>query len=64
MESLTTAQFVTAWVIDTAVAIAVFLHADRRGNRNATWWGIGVFLCLIVFLPAYVWRARSTRTRA
>jgi hypothetical protein len=63
MQGLTTAEFVFAWAVDTIAAVAVFLHADRRGNRRATWWGIGVFLCLIVFLPAYLWRARTTRTR-
>lgn len=58
MEGLTTAQFVLAWAIDTIAALAVFLHADRRGNKRATLWGIGVFLCLIVFLPAYLVSAR------
>jgi hypothetical protein len=58
VEGLSIGQFVAAWAIDTVAAVAVFLHADRRGNTRATAWGIGVFLCLIVFLPAYLLRAR------
>ena len=58
MHTFTTAQFLTAWAIDTAAAIAVFLHAERHGSRRATAWGIGVFLCLIVFLPAYLLHSR------
>ena len=58
MGDLSTGQFVAAWAIDTAAAVAVFLHADRHGSRRATAWGVGVFLCLIVFLPAYIVHAR------
>jgi hypothetical protein len=63
VNELTPSGFITAWAIDTAAAIAVFLHAGKHGNRHATAWGIGVFLFLIVFLPAYLWRARRARTR-
>jgi hypothetical protein len=41
----------------------VFLHANKHGSRHATAWGIGVFLALIVFLPAYWLHARRVRRR-
>ena len=59
--TFTTGQFVAAWAIDTAAAIAVFLHANKHGSRHATSWGIGVFLFLIVFLPAYLVHTRLRR---
>ena len=59
----TTTDFLVAWAIDTAAAIGVFLHANRRGSRHATAWGIGVFLALIVFLPAYLVHGRMLRRR-
>jgi len=47
------------------VAITVFLHATKRGNRHATAWGIGVFLFMILVLPIYIlrctFRPRSRR---
>lgn len=58
MQTFTTAQFLTAWAIDTVAAVAVFLHATKHGSRHATAWGIGVFLALIVFLPAYLLHTR------
>lgn len=62
---ITVTDFVTAWAIATVVAIAVFLHANRHGSKHATAWGIGVFLFMIVALPAYLlhtWgRGRSRR---
>jgi Flp pilus assembly protein TadB len=59
-----TSQFLVAWAIDTSAAIAVFLHANKHGNRHATAWGIGVFLALIVFLPAYVLRSARGRRKS
>lgn len=63
MLAYTTGQFVTAWLIDTAAAIAVFLHADRHGSRHATAWGICVFLALVIALPVYLLHRRITRRR-
>ena len=48
--------FLAAWAIAAAVAIIVFLHATKRGNRHATAWGIGVFLFMIPVLPIYILR--------
>ena len=57
--------FLAAWAITAAVAITVFLHATKRGNRHATAWGIGVFLFMILVLPIYIlrctFRPRSRR---
>ncbi|MGH7190874.1 MAG: hypothetical protein ACREF0_17025 [Acetobacteraceae bacterium] len=58
---LSTGQFLLAWAIDSALAIAVFLDATRRGNRHATAWGAGVFLCMIIALPLYLIRRRAGR---
>ncbi len=58
----TAATFFIAWAIDAAVAIAVFLHAEKRGDRRATLWGAGVFLFLIPVLPIYLLRNRSRKS--
>jgi hypothetical protein len=63
VQTVTTGQFLTAWVVDTAAALAVFLHANRSGSRHATAWGIGVFLFLIVVLPLYLLHAMPRRRR-
>jgi hypothetical protein len=64
MQPVTTSEFLVAWAIDTAAAVAVFLHANKRGSRHATAWGIGVFLFLILALPAYLIRSSYLRRRA
>jgi len=60
---LTISQFVIAWAIAGTAAIAVFLDANKRGNRHATAWGAGVFLFLIVALPVYLLRRRRPPTQ-
>jgi hypothetical protein len=32
----------------------VFWHANRRGNRHATLWGIAVFLFAGIAVPVYL----------
>lgn len=54
--TISTPALLIAWAIATAVAITVFLHAARRGNRHATAWGIGAFLFMIPVLPIYILR--------
>jgi hypothetical protein len=61
MGTLTPAEFLFAWAVDTAAAVAVFLHASRHGSKHATAWGAFVFLALIVGLPAYLIHARRSR---
>ena len=55
---LTTPMFLTAWAIDTAAAILIFMHANKRGSRHATAWGISVFFALAVAVPVYVVHGR------
>jgi hydrogenase-4 membrane subunit HyfE len=61
MASLSTSDIVFAWAVASSVAVAVFLHANKRGSKHATAWGIGVFLFLAIVLPVYVfhsWRSK------
>lgn len=51
---LTTAQFVAAWAIAAVAAAGVFVHADKRGSKHATAWGVFVFLFLAIALPVYL----------
>lgn len=56
-----TAQFVFALVVSTLMAVLVFAHADRHGNRHATAWGVaafffGVFGAAVYFVRYYVQR--------
>jgi hypothetical protein len=46
-------QFLVVLVLSAAVSMAVFAHADRRGNQHATAWGIATFLALGVAVPLY-----------
>ena len=56
--ALTTQTFVTAWALDTTAAILIFLHANKRGSRHATAWGISVFFALALAVPIYVVHGR------
>ena len=60
--TLTTPIFLLAWSIDTTAAILVFLHANKRGSRHATGWGISVFLALAVALPVYLVHGRLRKS--
>jgi hypothetical protein len=51
--SLTTQTFMIAWAIDTTAALLIFLHANKRGSRHATAWGVSVFFALGLALPIY-----------
>ena len=63
-DDLDTGTFFVAWAVAAAAAIAVFIHADKKGSRHATAWGAGVFLFLGVFLPVYVIHHLVTRRRS
>lgn len=56
--ALTTPTFMVAWALDTTAAILIFLHANKRGSRHATAWGISVFLALGLALPIYIVHGR------
>jgi hypothetical protein len=61
MGNLSTNQIVFAWAIASGAALLVFLHANKRGSKHATAWGISVFLFLAIALPAYAihnWRRK------
>jgi hypothetical protein len=59
---LSTESFVFALVVSTAMALLVFGHADRHGNRHATAWGIAAFffgvLGAAVYFARYYLRRR------
>jgi hypothetical protein len=47
VQQLTPTEFAFALAIAIGAAIAVFAHADKRGNKHATAWGV-----LSFFIPA------------
>ena len=47
MTEVTPGQFVVGLGLGIAAALVVFAHADKRGNRRATAWGVFSF-----FVPA------------
>ena len=49
-------EFVVAVVIAAGLAMLVFRHADRRGNRHATAWGVFTFLAAGIAIPVYFLR--------
>ena len=63
VHSLSPAEFLPAFAIAAAAAIAVFLHAERNHIRWPSAWGSFVFLFLIVGLPAYAIHIHRTRRR-
>jgi hypothetical protein len=56
--ALTTPMFLIVWALDTTAALLIFLHANKRGSRHATAWGISVFFALGLALPIYVLHGR------
>jgi hypothetical protein len=62
MANLSTANIVFAWAVASSVALLVFLHANKRGSKHATAWGISVFLFLAIALPVYVIHSWRTKT--
>jgi hypothetical protein len=46
-------NFLIAVAIDAGLAMLVFRHADRRGNRHATAWGVFTFLAAGIAMPLY-----------
>jgi hypothetical protein len=56
-------QFLIVVALSAAASLAVFAHADRRGNKHATAWGVATFLAVGVAVPLYFIRY-WLRTRA
>jgi len=46
-------EFFLAVVIDAVLATLIFRHADKRGNRHATAWGVFTFLAAGLAIPVY-----------
>jgi hypothetical protein len=59
--ALTTPTFLLAWALDTTAAMLIFMHANKRGSRHATAWGISVFFALAVALPVYLVHGRLNK---
>jgi len=53
--------FVIAVAIAAVLAMLVFRHADRRGNRHATAWGVFTFLAAGIAIPIYFIRYWTRR---
>ncbi len=49
-------EFLVAVAIDAVLAMLIFRHADRRGNRHATAWGVFTFLAAGLAIPVYFLR--------
>lgn len=56
-------EFVVAVVFAALLAMLVFRHADRRGNRHATAWGVFTFLAAAIAIPIYFARYWIRRSR-
>jgi hypothetical protein len=50
---LTFGEFLFVLVLAAALSMAVFAHAERRGNKHATAWGIATFLAAGIAVPLY-----------
>jgi high-affinity Fe2+/Pb2+ permease len=61
--SLTTPQFLLAFVVAAAAGTGVFFHAERNKIRHPSGWASFVFLFLIIGLPSYVLHVRRVRRR-
>ena len=57
LTDLSPGEFVIVVMIAAGLSMAVFRHAERRGSRHATAWGVGVFLLAGIVVPLYVLHA-------
>jgi drug/metabolite transporter (DMT)-like permease len=58
------ANFVIAVILAAGLAMLIFRHADRHGNRHATAWGVFTFLAALIAIPLYVlnyWMGKRDR---
>ena len=58
-----TSTFLLLWSVWTIGATLVFLHANKRGSKHATAWGMGVFFLFALVLPVYLihsWRNKPS----
>jgi uncharacterized membrane protein YhaH (DUF805 family) len=59
--TLSTGQFLIAFLVAAAAGTGVFFHAERNQIRHPSMWASFVFLFLIVGLPAYALHVRRLR---
>lgn len=59
--SLSSAEFLVAFLVAAAAGTAVFFHAERHRIRHPSAWASFVFLFLIVGLPSYALHVRRVR---
>ncbi|MGZ4411388.1 MAG: hypothetical protein ACXVY8_04565 [Gaiellaceae bacterium] len=64
MTQLSTPEFLILLAVWTTASMAVFRHAERRGDRHATAWGVGTFLALGIALPLYLFHVAREKRRA
>lgn len=58
------AAFVFSVVVAAGLAMAIFAHASKHGDKHATAWGIATFLFAAIAIPIYLilyWRGKSGR---
>jgi hypothetical protein len=61
MGTVSTGQFLFAFLAAAAAGTSVFFHAERHRIPHPSAWASFVFLFLIVGLPAYVLHVRRVR---
>ena len=61
MASVSSVQFLVAFVFAAAIGTAVFFHAERHHIKHPSAWASFVFLFLIAGLPTYLLRVRRLR---
>lgn len=61
--TLSTVQFLLAFLAAAAVGTGVFFHAERNKIKHPSAWASLVFLFLIVGLPSYALHVRRVRRR-
>jgi hypothetical protein len=54
LEDLSAGEFIVVVAVAAGLSMAVFWHADRRGSRHATLWGVLTFLAAGLVVPVYV----------
>ena len=61
MSTVSTNQFLVAFLLAAGAGTAVFFHAERNKIRHPSAWASFVFLFLVVGLPVYAVHARRVR---
>jgi hypothetical protein len=56
-------EVIVAWLIQSAVGVVVFLHADKNGSRHPTAWGVSMLPALGIALPLYLLHVYRQRRR-